>query len=268
MIAQDSRDHEVSLADAMSTSAQRVAIVTGASAGIGRETAIEMARDGYAVVVADILADRGRDTVRHIESAGGTAVFVRTDVSVESDVRASVQAAVTEFGGLDVAVNNAGLEQSGCPITEVTTELCDRILGINVRGVLMGMKHQIPAMRARGGGAIVNLSSIAGQLGFQGASVYVASKHAVIGLTRTAALECATDRIRVNAVCPGAIQTDMIDRFAGHDAAAKAALVARHPLGRIGTVAEVASAIRWLCSPGAGFVTGQCVTVDGGYTVQ
>jgi len=252
----------------MGTSEQRVALVTGASAGIGRETALEMARDGYAVVVADILVDEGKDTVRRIESAGGAAVFVRTDVSAESDARASVQAAVSEFGGLDVAVNNAGLEQSGCPITEVTTELCDRILGINVRGVLMGMKHQIPAMRARGGGAIVNLSSIAGQLGFPGASVYVASKHAVIGLTRTAALECSTDRIRVNAVCPGAIQTDMIDRFAGHDAAAKAALVARHPLGRIGTVAEVASAIRWLCSPGAGFVTGQCVTVDGGYTVQ
>lgn len=246
----------------------RVALVTGASVGIGREAALELAKDGYAIVAADILVDEGKDTVRRIEAAGGKAVFVRTDVSVESEVRVSVEAAVSEFGGLDVAVNNAGLEQSGCPITEVTTELCDRILGINVRGVLMGMKHQIPAMRARGGGAIVNLSSIAGQLGFPGASVYVASKHAVIGLTRTAALECAAERIRVNAVCPGAIQTDMIDRFAGHDSAAKAALVARHPLGRIGSVAEVASAIRWLCSPGAAFVTGQYVTVDGGYTVQ
>ena len=252
----------------MNTSSPRVALVTGASVGIGRETALELAKDGYAIVVADILVDEGKDTVRRIEAGGGRAAFVRTDVSVESDVRASVQAAVSEFGGLDVAVNNAGLEQSGCPITEVTVELCDRILGINVRGVLMGMKHQVPAMRARGGGSIVNLSSIAGQLGFPGASVYVASKHAVIGLTRTAALECAGDGIRVNAVCPGAIQTDMIDRFAGHDSAAKAALVARHPLGRIGTVPEVASAIRWLLSPGASFVTGQCITVDGGYTVQ
>jgi NAD(P)-dependent dehydrogenase (short-subunit alcohol dehydrogenase family) len=246
----------------------KVALVTGASVGIGRETAIELAADGYSVLVADILVDEGKETVRRIESAGGRATFVRADVSVESDVRASVQAAVSEFGGLDVAVNNAGLEQSGCPITEVTAELCDRILAINVRGVLMGMKHQIPAMRGRGGGAIVNLSSIAGQLGFPGAVVYVASKHAVIGLTRTAALECAPMGIRVNAVCPGAIQTDMIDRFAGHDSAAKAALIAHHPLGRIGTVTEVASAIRWLCSPGAAFVTGQCVTVDGGYTVQ
>lgn len=252
----------------MNTSLRRVALVTGASAGIGRETAIELARDGYSIVVADILVEEGKDTVRHIESAGGAAVFVRTDVSIESDVRACVQAAVREFGGLDVAVNNAGLEQSGCPITEVSTELCDRILGINVRGVLMGMKHQIPAMRMRGGGAIVNLSSIAGQLGFPGAAVYVASKHAVIGLTRTAALECAAHGIRVNAVCPGAIQTDMIDRFSGHDSAAKAALIARHPLGRIGNVAEVASAIRWLCSAGSAFVTGQYVTVDGGYTVQ
>ncbi|MBU3727987.1 MAG: glucose 1-dehydrogenase [Phycisphaerales bacterium] len=252
----------------MSDARSKVALVTGASAGIGRETAIEMARDGYSIIVADILVDEGKDTVRRIESAGGKAVFVRTDVSVESDVRASVQAAVSEFGGLDAAVNNAGLEQSGCPVTEVTQELCDRILGINVRGVLMGMKHQIPAMRARGGGAIVNLSSIAGQLGFPGASVYVASKHAVIGLTRTAALECAPLGIRVNAVCPGAIQTDMIDRFAGHDSAAKSALIAHHPLGRIGTVSEVASAIRWLCSTGSAFVTGQCVTVDGGYTAQ
>ena len=252
----------------MSAIHRTVALVTGASAGIGRETAIELAKDGYAVVVADILVDEGKDTVRCIESAGGSALFLRADVSVEADVRSSVQAAVREFGGLDVAVNNAGLEQSGCPITEVTPELCDRILGINVRGVLMGMKHQIAAMRERGSGAIVNLSSIAGQLGFPGASVYVASKHAVIGLTRTAALECAPLGIRVNAVCPGAIQTDMIDRFAGHDSAAKAALIARHPLGRIGTVCEVASAIRWLCSPAASFVTGQCVTVDGGYTVQ
>ena len=252
----------------MNTPSRRVALVTGASAGIGRETAIELAGDGFAVLVADILVEEGKDTVRLIESAGGAATFVRTDVSVESEVRASVHAAVREFGGLHAAVNNAGLEQSGCPVTEVTPELCDRIMGINVRGVLMGMKHQIPAMRACGGGSIVNISSIAGQLGFPGASVYVASKHAVIGLTRTAALECAPERIRVNAVCPGAIQTDMIDRFAGHDSAAKAALVARHPLGRIGTVSEVASAVRWLCSPGASFVTGQCVTVDGGYTVQ
>jgi NAD(P)-dependent dehydrogenase (short-subunit alcohol dehydrogenase family) len=247
---------------------QRVAIVTGASAGIGRETAIELSRDGYALLLADILVDEGRDSARLIESAGGQAIFMRADVSVEADVRKAVQAATSEFGGLDVAVNNAGLEQSGCPITEVSADLCDRILGINVRGVLMGMKHQIPALRARGGGAIVNVFSIAGQLGFPGASVYVASKHAVIGLTRTAALECAHDGIRVNAVCPGAIQTDMIDRFAGHNPAAKAALIASHPLGRIGTVREVASAIRWLCSSGASFVTGQCLTVDGGYTVQ
>lgn len=249
----------------MGASTDRAALVTGASGGIGRATALAMARTGAGVVVADIDAEGGSQTVQMIEREGGRAIFIRTDVTAEPDVRASVQQALDRFGRLDVAVNNAGVEQSNRPITEVTSQECDRILAINVRGVLLGMKHQIPAMLRSGGGAIVNVSSIAGLIGFPGASVYVASKHAVLGLTKTAALEHARNGIRVNAVCPGAIQTPMIDRFAGE---AKAALIEAHPLGRIGQPEEVAAAILWLCSPGAAFVTGQSITIDGGYTVQ
>lgn len=246
----------------------KVALVTGASVGIGREAAIALAREGAAVVVADVLEAEGAATVRDIQANDGKAVFVRTDVSKEADLKACVRAAVDQFGRLDIAVNNAGIEQSGRSIVDITPDEITRIFGVNVNGVLLGMKHQIPAIHKSGGGAIVNLSSIAGLLGFPGASVYVASKHAVIGLTRTAALECASKGIRVNAVCPGAIQTAMIDRFVQHDAKAKDGLIAQHPLGRIGQPAEIAAAIVWLCSKGASFVTGQYLTVDGGYTTQ
>jgi NAD(P)-dependent dehydrogenase (short-subunit alcohol dehydrogenase family) len=195
-------------------------------------------------------------------------MFVRADVSREDDCRALVEAAVSNFGGLDGAVNNAGVEQSGRPLVEITEAEFDRIMRINVLGVLMGMKHQIPALLRRGGGSIVNIASIAGLLGFPGAAVYVASKHAVLGLTKTAALEHARDNIRVNAVCPGAIQTEMIERFTQHDPARRGALVAAHPLGRFGQPAEIAATILWLMSPASSFVTGQSITADGGYTVQ
>jgi NAD(P)-dependent dehydrogenase (short-subunit alcohol dehydrogenase family) len=253
----------------------RVALITGASSGIGKATALLFAREGVAVVVADILERQGMEVVEEIRASGGRAAFARTDVMCERDLEAAVATAVRDFGGLDFAINNAGLELSGMPIVECTAEACDRILGINVRGVLLGMKHQIPALMERStkrgrvaGLAIVNLSSIAGLIGFPGAAIYVASKHAVIGLTRSAAIECAPAGIRVNAVCPGAIQTPMIDRFVHEDPEAKAGLIARHPLGRIGQPEEIASAIHWLCSEGAGFVTGQFITVDGGYTAQ
>lgn len=254
----------------------RVALITGASSGIGRAAAMHFARDGTAIVAADILDKQGAEVVEQIRAAGGRASFIHTDVSREEDLKAAIDGALREFGRLDIAINNAGLELSAMPIVECTADAYERIMGINVRGVLLGMKHQIPALvetRMRhaddgAGPAIVNISSIAGLVGFAGASIYVASKHAVIGLTRAAALECAPAGLRVNAVCPGAIQTPMIDRFVHEDTKAKGDLIASHPLGRIGHPDEIASAIHWLCSKGAGFVTGQYITVDGGYTAQ
>lgn len=252
----------------MSRFAGKSIIVTGGSGGIGREAAVEFAREGASVVIGDILESEGRQAAEAIADAGGRAVFLRADVAREEDCAALVHAAVSNFGGLDIAVNNAGVEQSGRPIIQNTPAEFDRIIRINVLGVLMGMKHQIPAMISRGGGSIVNLSSIAGLVGFPGAPVYVASKHAVLGLTKTAALEHAGDRIRINAVCPGAIQTGMIDRFVHRDTAAKQGLAAAHPLGRFGAASEAAAAILWLASDAASFVTGQWLTVDGGYTAQ
>lgn len=248
--------------------AGKIVIVTGGSAGIGRATALAFAREGARVVLGDVHKDGGRELESLLRSEGGQCRFVLADVARERDGAALVAAAVSEFGGLDFAVNNAGVEQSGQPIVSQTPEEFDRIMHINVLGVLMGMKHQIPAMVRRGGGAIVNLSSIAGLIGFPGAGVYVASKHAVLGLTKTAALEHAQDRIRVNAVCPGAVQTEMIERFTRHDPGERQTLEAAHPLRRFARPEEIASTILYLCSAASSFVTGQHVTVDGGYTVQ
>jgi NAD(P)-dependent dehydrogenase (short-subunit alcohol dehydrogenase family) len=247
---------------------RKIALVTGAGAGIGRAAAVALAREGASVGVADIDLDGARETARLIEGEDRAAIAIEADVADEGAVRAMVERVVGEFGGLDLGVNNAGIEQSGTPILETTVEGFRHIIDVNVLGVLLCMRHEIPAIRERGGGAIVNLSSIAGLIGFPGAATYVASKHAVLGLTRTAALEHARDNIRVNAICPGAIQTEMIERFTHRDARAKGDLVAQHPLGRIGRPEEVASAIVWLCTEGAGFVTGEHVTIDGGYTAH
>lgn len=246
----------------------KVVIVTGGAAGIGFATALSFAREGASVVVGDLDEKRGREVEGLIVATGVKGRFMRTDVAREADCRRLVDAAVSGFGGLDFAVNNAGVEQSGTPILSATAEEFDRIMHINVLGVLMGMKHQIPALIQRGGGAIVNIASIAGLVGFPGAPVYVASKHAVLGLTKTAALEHAKDGVRINAICPGAIQTDMIERFTGRDQATRAALQSAHPVGRFGRPEEVAFAVLSLCAPESAFITGQSLTIDGGYTAQ
>ncbi|MFG6488051.1 glucose 1-dehydrogenase [Roseateles sp. BYS78W] len=246
-----------------------IVLITGALTGIGRATALAFAREGATVVVSGRREPEGQSLATELQKEGApAAAFIRADVRHEADVRALVERTVTRFGRLDVAVNNAGTEGATGPITEQSAENYDAIFDTNVRGVLFSLKHQMRAMLAQGSGAIVNLSSVAGLIGFAGASVYAASKHAVEGLTKSAALEGAAAGVRVNAVAPGPIQTDMMERFTGHNADAKAGLLASVPAQRAGTVDEVAQTIVFLASDKAKYLTGQSIAVDGGFTAQ
>jgi NAD(P)-dependent dehydrogenase (short-subunit alcohol dehydrogenase family) len=242
----------------------KVAIVTGASAGIGRATALAFAERGASVVIADI-DPRGEEVASEVKACGAEALFVPTDVSSHDEVERMVAAAVSSFGRLDFAFNNAGIEGVPAPLPEQSIEIWHRTLAINLTGVWLCMRSEIPAMLAHGSGAIVNCSSIAGLTGYPNMGAYVASKHGVVGLTKSAALELAATGIRVNAVCPGVIRTEMIDRFTGGDPVATQTLEQSEPMGRMGTPEEVASSVLWLCSDGAGFVTGHALAVDGGY---
>jgi NAD(P)-dependent dehydrogenase (short-subunit alcohol dehydrogenase family) len=241
----------------------KVSLITGATSGIGRATAIAFALAGANVVLAGRREEEGASVVREIEQAGGEALFVRTDVSREADVEALVTKTLERFGRLDFAFNNAGVDLSAGVVTSVTEDLYHRTMDINVGGVLFGMKYQIPAILKSGGGAIVNTASVLGLVVAPNASVYNASKFAVIGLTKTAAVEFSAQGVRVNAVCPAIIETDMT---AGLRAEAESQLVALHPIGRLGKAQEVAAAVLYLCSPGASFVTGITLPVDGGLT--
>src|SRR5215218_1217873 len=247
--------------------AGKVAFVTGAANGIGRAAALAFAREGAGVVVADVSEQGHRETARLIEQAGGRALAVRCDVSRAEDVEAALDKAVGAFGRLDYAFNNAGMEQPVTAAADLTEEQWDRIVGVDLRGVFLCMRHEIPLMLRHGGGAIVNTSSGAGVKGFAGQAAYCAAKFGVVGLTKAAALDYAASNIRINAVCPGIIETPMMDRFSGGTPEGRARVIAQEPVGRMGKPEEIAASVVWLCSDAAAFVVGHAMVIDGGQTV-
>jgi NAD(P)-dependent dehydrogenase (short-subunit alcohol dehydrogenase family) len=240
-----------------------VVLITGALTGIGRTTALAFAHEGAKIVVSGRHDEAGQALATELRAAGGEAEFVRADVRHEDEVRTLVDRTVARFGRLDAAVNNAGTEGYPGPVTEQTAESYAATFDTNVLGTLLSMKHELRVMLAPGHGSIVNLSSVVGQIGVAGASVYTASKHAVEGLTKSAALEAAASGVRVNAVAPGPIETGMLDRFTGN-ADRKAGLIAGVPLKRAGTPEEIAQAVVFLASDKASFVTGEILGVNGG----
>ena len=244
----------------------KVAIITGGSFGIGRAAAIAFAERGAKVVIADWVEDN--ETLNAIKSAGGDAIFIKCDVSSDESVRAMVDKTIAQYGRLDYAFNNAGVEGISAPTHECTNENWDKTIGINLKGVWLCMKYEIPHMIKQGKGAIVNNASIAGLVGFVNIPAYVASKHGILGLTKNAALEYAKSGIRVNAVCPGVIKTAMIDRFTGKDKVVEKQFESMEPVGRMGQPEEVAQAVIWLCSDAASFVTAHPMAVDGGWVAQ
>lgn len=247
---------------------KQTVLITGALTGIGRATAIAFAREGNHVAVSGRREKEGHALAAELRALGAEAEFFLADVRHEAEIRGLIEQTLARFGRIDVAVNNAGTEGQGGPIVEQSADNYEATFATNVLGVLLSLKHEMRAMQAQGSGAIINLSSVAGQIGFAGASVYVASKHAVEGLTKSAALEGAAIGVRVNAVAPGPIDTDMLDRFVGRNEDAKAGFIAMIPARRAGTTEEIAQTILFLASDKARYITGQSIAVDGGYTAQ
>jgi NAD(P)-dependent dehydrogenase (short-subunit alcohol dehydrogenase family) len=246
----------------------RVAFVTGAGSGIGLATARAFAEAGAAVTLADVNHDQVHAAERELRDAGHRVLAVQCDVSDEDQVARAVTSTVDAFGSLDLAYNNAGIQSPMTDAADETAELFDRVNGINLRGIWASMKHELAQMRAQGSGAIVNWSSLGGLVGLPGRAAYHASKHGVIGLTRSAALEYAPRGIRINAICPGTIETPMVTQMIESGDLDRDHAAADQPIGRLGTAQEMAAAVLWLCSPGASFVVGVALPVDGGYTAR
>jgi NAD(P)-dependent dehydrogenase (short-subunit alcohol dehydrogenase family) len=249
--------------------AGKVAFVTGAANGIGRAAALAFAREGAGVVVADVSEPGSQETVRLVEGLGGRAVAVRCDVTRAEDVKAAMAKTVEAFGRLDFAFNNAGIEpRKPAPTADYDEAEWDRIIDVNLRGVFLCMKYEIPLILKEGGGAIVNTSSGAGVIGIKGSPAYTAAKHGLIGLTKAAALDYAAQNIRVNAICPGYIDTPMMGRFTGGTPEGRAKVISEEPVGRMGKPEEIAAAVIFLCSDAAAFMVGHAMVIDGGQTVQ
>ena len=247
----------------------KIALVTGGGSGIVRATAHAFAREGAKVMIADYVADGGERTVKEIKAKGGDAAFIHADVSVPRQVEMMIAKTVETYGRLDCAFNNAGIEGKATDTVACTEDNFDRIIAINLKGVWLCMKHQIPQMLKQGGGAIVNTASVAGLAGFAGLSAYTASKHGVVGLTRAAALEFARKNIRVNCVCPGVIHTPMVERLMDSSPDyGKTELEAGEPVGRMGKPEEIAEGAVWLCSDASSFVTGHPLAIDGGWVAR
>ncbi|MCX4834302.1 MULTISPECIES: glucose 1-dehydrogenase [unclassified Streptomyces] len=247
--------------------AGKVAFVTGAGSGIGRATARAFAAEGADVVVADIDSAGNEETARLAAEHGGRVLTVKCDVTSSSEIRAAVEQTVREFGRLDIAFNNAGIEQPPAPLVDIAEEEWSQLLDIDLRSAFLCMKYEIPAMLDNGGGSIVNTSSGAGVVGIRGQAAYVAAKHGLIGLTKSAALDYAAQGVRVNAICPGIIETPMMNRFSGGTPEGRARVIGQEPVGRMGSPEEIASAVLWLSSDLGGFATGHAMVIDGGQTV-
>ncbi len=245
----------------------KVALVIGGSTGIGRATAIAFGQSGATVVIAGRSKERGKETEALIQQTGAEGLFIETNVTSDRSVRALIDQTVEQFGRIDAAFNNAGIEGKVAPLAETTEEDFDSIINTNLKGVYLGLKYQASQMLKNGGGMIVNTASIGGVVGFPNTAIYCASKHAVIGLTKTVALELADSNIRVNAIAPGAVQTGLLNRMSGSEEAAQGVAQAV-PMKRIGKPEEIADAVVWLCSSEASYLTGHTLVVDGGFTVQ
>jgi len=246
----------------------KVAVVTGAASGMGLVTARSFAEAGAAVVLADIDEKAARTAVDDLIAAGHRAIAVRCNVADEAEVAAMVDQTVEIFGRLDAAFNNAGIQSPAVETADASGAEFDRVIAVNLRGVWNCMKYELKQMRQQGSGAIVNCSSIGGLIGLPGRAVYHAAKHGVLGLTKSAALEYASRGIRINAVCPGTVDTPMVSAMLAKEADAMKEIMRDQPIGRLGRPEEIASAVLWLCSPGAGFVIGHALTVDGGFTAH